>query len=237
MLPFMPNGVILKYMKKYAVFAICGVMLFTLTSSAPAGARRVIFFGDSITYFGAQAGGYIQMMRAMLDTSGRSGQYELVGAGIGGNKIYDLLFRVDEDVIAKKPEIVYVFIGVNDVWAKSTVHTGTDADRFDRFYDALVKKLQKAGIKVVVCTPVAIGEKKEHKNPQDPELDVYSQLAREVAYRNQATLCDLRALYITYIQAHNRDNERTGILTTDGVHLNEAGNRFVAEEMLRVLPQ
>ncbi len=224
-------------MKRYALLTVCGIMVLTLASFAPAGPRRVLFFGDSITYFGAQPGGYIPVMAHMLDTSGHQGQYELIGAGIGGNKIYDLLFRVDDDVIAKKPDVVYVFIGVNDVWAKSTVHTGTDADRFDRFYDALVKKLQKAGITVVVCTPVAIGEKKEHKNPQDPELDVYSQLAREVAYRNHATLCDLRALYISYIQSHNPDNSRTGILTTDGVHLNEAGNRFVAEEMLRVMPQ
>ncbi|MBS1592925.1 MAG: G-D-S-L family lipolytic protein [Bacteroidetes bacterium] len=224
-------------MKRYAALAICGVMIVTLASFTPAGRTRVIFFGDSITYFGAQPGGYIPLMHTMLEANGRGSEYDLVGAGIGGNKIYDLLFRVDSDVIAKKPDIVYVFIGVNDVWAKSTVHTGTDADRFDRFYDALVKKLQKAGIKVVVCTPLAIGEKKDHKNPQDPELDVYAQLAREVAYRNHATLCDLRALYVTYIQANNPDNSRTGILTTDGVHLNDAGNKFVAQEMLKVLPQ
>lgn len=224
-------------MKSFAALALCGVFVLTLASFAPGTPRRILFFGDSITYFGAQPGGYIPIMRHLLDSTGHGADYELVGAGIGGNKIYDLLFRVDDDVIARKPDIVYVFIGVNDVWAKSTVHTGTDADRFDRFYDALVKKLQKAGIKVVVCTPLAIGEKKDHKNPQDPELDVYSQLAREVAYRNHATLCDLRALFITYIEANNPTNSRTGILTTDGVHLSAAGNRFVAEEMLRVLPQ
>lgn len=224
-------------MKRYAALAICGIIIVTLVSFAPAGRTRVIFFGDSITYFGAQPGGYIPLMRAMLQDSGRGSQYELLGAGIGGNKIYDLLFRVDSDVIARRPDIVYIFIGVNDVWAKSTVHTGTDADRFDRFYDALVKKLQKAGIKVVICTPLAIGEKKDHKNPQDPELDVYAQLAREVAYRNHAILCDLRALFFSYNQAHNPNNSRTGILTTDGVHLNDAGNKFVAEEMLKALPR
>ncbi len=224
-------------MKRFAALAVCGVMVLTLASFAPATPRRVLFFGDSITYFGAQPGGYIPMINDMLEHSGRGGQYELVGAGIGGNKIYDLLFRVDDDVIAKKPEIVYVFIGVNDVWAKSTVHTGTDADRFDRFYDALVKKLQKSGIKVVICTPLCIGEKKDHKNPQDPELDVYSQLAREVAYRNHATLCDLRALFFSYNQANNPKDNRSGMLTTDGVHLNDAGNKFVAEEMLKALPQ
>lgn len=223
-------------MSKYS-FIILMAIVVAMSSFGPVPAKRVIFFGDSITQFGADKNGYIPMMRHLLDSTGRSYQYDLIGAGVGGNKIYDLLYRADEDVIAKKPDIVYVFIGVNDVWAKSTSHTGTDPDRFDRFYDALVKKLQKAGCKVVVCTPVCIGEKKKHENPDDADLDRYAQLAREVAYRNNATVCDLRASFITYNEGHNPSNKRTGMLTTDGVHLNDAGNLFVAREMLRALPQ
>jgi lysophospholipase L1-like esterase len=224
-------------MKKSVGFVLLGLIIVAMTAFRPATSKRVIFFGDSITQQGAVGNGYINIMHWMLDSTGRSFQYDLIGAGIGGNKIYDLLFRVDEDVIAKKPDIVYIFIGVNDVWAKTTSHTGTDADRFDRFYEALVKKLRAAGIQVIVCTPMCIGEKKDHKNEQDPELDVYSQLAREVAYRNGVTVCDLRAAFFTYNQGNNPTNKRSGNLTTDGVHLNDAGNTFVATEMLSVLPK
>ena len=32
------------------------------------------------------------------------------------NKIYDLYLRHEEDVIAKKPNIVIIYVGINDVW-------------------------------------------------------------------------------------------------------------------------
>jgi lysophospholipase L1-like esterase len=51
------------------------------------------------------------------------------------------------------------------------------------------------------------------------------------------TLVCVRALFYTYNESHNSSNKRTGILTTDGVHLNDEGNLFVAQEMLKVLPQ
>ena len=88
----------------------------------------------------------------------------------------------------------------------------------------------------MVCTPICIGEKKKHENADDADLDRYAQLAREVAYRNNATVCDLRAIFISYNEGHNPSNKRTGMLTTDGVHLSDAGNLFVAQEMLKVLP-
>jgi len=42
-------------------------------------------------------------MTEMLAAKGLSSQYELIGAGIGGNKIYDLYLRHEEDVLAKNP--------------------------------------------------------------------------------------------------------------------------------------
>ena len=45
-------------------------------------------------------------------------------------------------------------------------------------------------------------------------------------------VCDLRSAFITYLKTHNPDNKDRNILTSDGVHLNEAGNKFVAEQMM-----
>ena len=47
--------------------------------------------------------------------------------------------------------------------------------------------------------------------------------------------CDLRKATVEYARAHNPNNAEKGILTSDRVHLNEAGNKFVAETMLKVL--
>ena len=105
---------------------------------------RVIFFGDSITQAGVQPGGYVLKIDSMCKAEGKSSSYEFVGAGISGNKVYDLYLRMEEDVLAKNPDMVLIYIGVNDVWHKASSGTGTDADKFEKFYAAIIKKLLEA---------------------------------------------------------------------------------------------
>jgi len=192
---------------------------------------RIVFFGDSITQAGVNKTGYITKMTEMLGTLGLSSKYELIGAGIGGNKIYDLYLRHEEDVIAKKPNIVIIYVGINDVWHKTSSRTGTDADKFERFYSALIKRLQKANIQVVICTPTVIGEKFDATNENDGDLNAYSNIIRKIATDNQCKLIDLRKAFMSYEEKNNIENKASGVLTTDRVHLNEAGNQFLAETM------
>ena len=192
---------------------------------------RIVFFGDSITQAGVNKTGYITKMAEMLGTMGLASKYELIGAGIGGNKIYDLYLRHEEDVIAKKPNIVIIYVGINDVWHKTSSRTGTDADKFERFYSALIKRLQKANIQVVICTPTVIGEKFDSTNENDGDLNAYSNIIRKIASENQCKLIDLRKAFMSYEEKNNIENKASGVLTTDRVHLNEAGNQFLAETM------
>jgi lysophospholipase L1-like esterase len=193
--------------------------------------KRIVFFGDSITQAGVGKTGYITKMAEMLGTLGLASKYELVGAGIGGNKIYDLYLRHEEDVIAKNPNIVIIYVGINDVWHKTSSRTGTDADKFERFYNALIKRLQKANIQVVICTPTVIGEKYDATNENDGDLNAYSTIIRKIASDNQCKLIDLRKAFLNYEEKNNIENKASGILTSDRVHLTEAGNQFLAETM------
>lgn len=205
---------------------------FALLSSTLPKKKKVIFFGDSITQAAVQPEGYISQMRTMLQQKGND-NYELVGAGIGGNKVYDLYLRMEDDVISKQPDVVVIYIGVNDVWHKATSHTGTDLPKFEGFYRALIKKLQAQHAKLVICTPAVIGEKKNGANAQDTELDKYSNAIRKISQDTQVPLCDLRKLFTEYDAAHNEADAEKGILTTDGVHLNKTGNAMVAEAMMK----
>jgi isoamyl acetate esterase len=197
---------------------------------------KVIFFGDSITQAGVGPKGYITMMSEMLAKAGKAANYELIGAGIGGNKIYDLYLRMEEDVLAKNPDVVYIYVAVNDVWHKSTYGTGTDADKFEKFYKATIAKLQAKNIKVICVTPAAIGERTDHSNMQDGDLNHFSNIIRKIATEKTCGLVDLRKDFGDYNLKNNPKNDEKGILTTDRVHLNEKGNTFVAEQMLKLLP-
>ena len=202
--------------------------LLAMSTAKP---TRIVFFGDSITQAGIGPGGYIDRLKKMMPAD----QFELIGAGIGGNKIYDLFLRMDDDVLAKQPDIVVIWVGVNDVWHKATSGTGTDPDKFVRFYEAVVKKLQAANVRVVLCTPAAIGEKTDMTNQQDGDLNQYSVFIRDIAKRYNLPLVDLRKAFQDYDLQNNSDNKDRGVLTTDRVHLNEAGNQFVADQMQKVL--
>jgi lysophospholipase L1-like esterase len=216
--------------KVFVILSLIGVLMaFTL----PQQKQRIVFFGDSITQAGAKPGGYIMVLGDLLKQ--KNVQDELIGAGIGGNKVYDLYLRMDDDVLAKNPTTVVVWVGVNDVWHKKTSGTGTDADKFEKFYNALIKKLQAKNIKVYICTPAAIGEKTDFTNELDGDLNKYAAIIRNIAQKNNVGLIDLRKAFLDYNLANNPENKDRNILTTDGVHLNEKGNQFVAEQMQKAL--
>lgn len=197
---------------------------------------RIVFLGDSITQGGAGPNGYVTMIRQALDKKHADLKLEVIGAGISGNKVPDLQRRVDKDVIAKRPTIVVIYIGINDIWhGEKDPSKGTMPEAFVTGLKEVIGKCRDAGATVVLCTPSVIGEKLEGANSLDAKLDEYSDLSRKLAKELKLPLCDLRKAFLEHIKAHNKDNAEKGILTSDRVHLNQAGNQFVADTMLKTL--
>jgi isoamyl acetate esterase len=197
--------------------------------------KKVIFFGDSITQAGVKPGGYIVKVGELATGEKVADQYEFIGAGIGGNKVYDLYLRLEDDVLNKNPDVVIIYVGVNDVWHKRSYGTGTDPDKFEKFYSALISKLKAKNIKIALCTPAAIGERTDFSNELDGDLNSYSNIIRGLATKNNLPLIDLRSAFLEYNKKFNTENKESGILTSDRVHLNEKGNQIVAEEMWKVI--
>lgn len=197
--------------------------------------KKIIFFGDSITELGVQPKGYISLLKAKMREEGMDENFDLVGSGISGNKVYDLYLRLEEDVLAKSPDMVIIYVGVNDVWHKRLLGTGTDYDKFGKFYEAIITKLKASNIKIVLCTPAVIGERTDHSNEQDGDLNLYSKWVRDYATKNGLGMVNLRHSFLSYNLENNKENKDKGILTTDRVHLNDAGNELVASEMLQAI--
>lgn len=198
---------------------------------------RIVFLGDSITQGGdSHDKGYVRLIRKRLAEKHPDLALEVIGAGISGNKVPDLQRRLDKDVIAKKPTIVVIYIGINDVWhGEKDPSRGTMPDTFTAGLKDVIGRCTAAGAKVVLCTPTLIGEKKEGANSLDQKLDQYSDLSRSLAKELKLPLCDLRKAFVDHVKEHNANNADKGILTTDRVHLNDAGNVLVADTMLKVL--
>jgi lysophospholipase L1-like esterase len=199
---------------------------------------RIVFLGDSITQGGGGANGYITLIKKALDEKHKDLGIETINAGISGNKVPDLQKRVEKDVVAKKPTIVFIYIGINDVWhGEKNPANGTPKDRFESGLKEVIGKITDSGAKVIVCTPTVIGEKKDGGNKLDKQLDEYADISRKVAKELKLPLCDLRRDFVDYLKANNNDDKESGVLTGDRVHLNPTGNKLVADTMLKMLGQ
>lgn len=197
--------------------------------------EKVVFLGDSITQAGVGPKGYVSLIKAELDKSKDLGVVVL-GAGISGNKVPDLQRRLERDVLSKKPGLVVVYIGINDVWHGETdPKRGTDPKAYEAGLKDVVGRVHASGARVLLCTPTVIGELPKRGNKLDKKLDQYADISRKVAREMKVPLCDLRVAFVEYLAKNNVQRKDRGILTTDGVHLNDVGNRVVAESILRHL--
>jgi isoamyl acetate esterase len=201
---------------------------------------RIVFFGDSITAAAVKPGGFITLIRGSIEAAHPDLGIETIGAGISGNKVPNLQTRLEKDVIAQKPTIVFIYIGINDVWhwrknKEGELAGGTTRENFESGLKDIIAQLNKAGARVILCTASVIGEKHDGSNERDAMLDEYCDISRKVAGETKSQMVDLRKAFLDHLRANNPDNLPKGILTGDGVHLNAAGNQLVAAEMCRAL--
>ncbi len=213
-----------------SVVAGWSLMISSLSfAQAQAPGNRIVFLGDSITQAGNRAGGYVDLVRTAFKEL--DAKTEIISAGISGNKVPDLLARLERDVLSKKPTKVVIYIGINDVWHSQNGKGTSQEDYHDGLIE-LIDRIRQAGSEVVLCTPSVIGEKTDGSNPLDAMLEEYCAISREVATAKQVQLLDLRKQFLQHLEQANPDNLPKGILTGDGVHLNADGNQFVASQML-----
>ncbi len=205
-----------------------------LTSCQVGSGDRIVFLGDSITQQGVTPQGYVTKVRQVLD-SGRFGEnIEVIGAGISGNRVPDLLERLQRDVLDHNPTLVVVYIGINDVWHWDAGR-GTSADDFRTGLHTLVQQLREKNTRVLLCTPTVIGEKTQDQNPHDAMLNAYADITRAVAREEKVDLLDLRHYFLAWLETENADQLEQGVLTSDGVHLNDHGNLLLGYLMVRAI--
>src|SRR6478672_1812518 len=74
--------------------------------------ERIVFLGDSITAGGVKPNGYVTIVKNTLTEKHKDLGIEVIGAGVSGNKVPNLQGRLEKDVLAKKPTIVVIYIGI-----------------------------------------------------------------------------------------------------------------------------
>ena len=183
--------------------------------------EKIAFLGDSITAAGRRKGGYCQLVLSALKDQGI--ETTPVFAGISGHKSNQMLARLERDVLRHKPDWMTLSCGVNDVWHGKR---GVDLESYKKNITEIVNKAQTAGVKVVLLTSTMIRE--DQGNDLNQKLLPYNAFIRTLAKEKKCLLADLNADMQIGLKKFPADAPKGKQLTSDGVHMNKAGNIMMA---------
>lgn len=164
----------------------------------------VVFLGDSITQ------GY------NIEKFYPNKNY--VNSGIGGNIAYQVLERLDDNVIILKPKKVILLIGTNDLGLGFSAQTSAKA--IDEILSKLHGKLPET--QVIVESVYPINDKMLHDfNRTNENIDKLNVLLKESCAKQKADYLDIFAAIA------DGDKQLRADLTKDGLHLNNKGYTIV----------
>jgi lysophospholipase L1-like esterase len=201
---------------------------------------RVVMTGDSIT----QAGGYVRMVKAVVERTYADLGVQFFNAGISGNKVTDLLARAEQDIVAKQPTVITIAIGINDVWhGFDQDHPQGDGPnrvalpQYIETYEKLIALFkEKTRARIFLLTPTVIGEDTERLGIKNAVLLPYGDAVRRLAVENGLGLIELNDAFLFACHAFGMvtgEAKDSGRLTGDGVHMFAPGDFMMAAKILQ----
>ena len=223
--------------------AFAGVSGTVFAQEAPAqfeDGQKAVFFGDSITHEGWYAY-YVQLFYA---TRFPDRKITIENAGVAGGTAAGSLSRIEQDVLACKPDWVYIMFGMNDVgrnnYKSAQADEKTLAARegslktYKLKTDEIIKKIKASGAAPVVVTPSPYdqygqGIKAENLAACNDGLAKCAEIARALAAENKCPVADIHAP-MTALMIKDPESKLAG----DGrVHPDQAGHMVMAYYILQ----
>ncbi|MCW1803946.1 SGNH/GDSL hydrolase family protein [Brachybacterium sp. NBEC-018] len=203
-------------------------------TSAPA-PRTFVFIGDSITDCSRTEDpeglgfGYVRLLAEHF--AAHEPTATVINRGISGNKVLDLRERFDADCLDLRPDVVTIYVGVNDVWHGFTRGEHVSDEDFEADYRFLLDQLSasRPGLPVLLVLPF-VADVDEEKAGYHGELDRKIAIIRALGKEFGAAIVDLEAvLEDAWAVGHTPAS-----IAQDGVHPTIAGHRLVADAWLDV---
>jgi acyl-CoA thioesterase I len=194
----------------------------------------ILFTGDSITDCGRKRDvaddlgfGYAAFTAAHLRSRLASPDLKIFNRGIGGNRACDLLGRVENDLLALKPTVVSILIGINDTWRRYDSNKPTTAEAFERDYRLVLEAIkEKLQARIVLLEPFLLHVPVD-RYPWREDLNPKIEVTRKLAVEFGAELLPLDGLF-----AQAATQAPAAYWANDGVHPTAAGHALIAETWL-----
>ena len=175
------------------------------------GVRSILFYGDSLT----DGSSYPDYVINTLNAKYPEAKLELENSAKCGDKVADLLARFDTDVTPKKPDLVVIGIGTNDVWRKNQV------ENFRRDYITLIDRVRALPAKPVLLRPSCIGDPK-----MDAEFKAFLTVIDELGAEKKCPVIDVYGYFTDWKKAGKE------VLGPDNIHHGPDGFECMARAVL-----
>ena len=193
--------------------------------------------GDSITQSGGQYGGYVWLLQRYLNLLYPDKPVEIISSGVSGNTSTQLNERFKQDVLDKKPDLITINIGVNDVL--QSFQTPTTArpnipttQEYQQNLTAMVQAATSKAIPVLLLSPTIIHE--DLSSRENQRIAEYIAVMRDVALQYRCQFIDLNIPFRHVIITYQRyGGQGQNLLTRDGIHPNIAGHQIIAYNILK----
>ncbi|MCD8077418.1 MAG: GDSL-type esterase/lipase family protein [Lachnospiraceae bacterium] len=194
--------------------------------------KEIIFLGDSITDCGRLwdvrpeplGSGYVRILRKFLAKE----DCHLTNRGHNGYTAWQVLRDLEEDCLARSPDVVSLLVGINDVSAFLCASGGYDAAEYGALLSEILARIKKTtGAALMVLEPFLFPWPQEYLTWMDTLAD-FQRAAQQAAAEAGAIWIPLQGFWQQAIE-----HEGAAALTEDGVHLTPRGHELLAAEWLR----
>ncbi|WP_312557831.1 SGNH/GDSL hydrolase family protein [Empedobacter brevis] len=198
-----------------------------------------LFFGDSITYgeYDGILGGYVDILKRYCHAEfyqNNTNEINCFNLGIGGETTEGLIKRFEIEVQARySPDenLIFFLYGANDLAEKNNVELVSLAD-FEANLSQMISHAKEFTKNVYLISILPISKTvdginvPERKFRTTQKIELYNQKLKELAAQNDAEFIDIFSSFNT---------NKEVFLSKDGVHPNEKGYGFIAENLKPIL--
>nr|WP_255785301.1 SGNH/GDSL hydrolase family protein [Membranihabitans maritimus] len=169
---------------------------------------------------------------------------EIINSGVGGNTTFELISRVQKDVVSQNPDWVVVMIGTNEMVNTSKM---ISYDAFGKNIEELIKifHINKIGVLFVSPPPVDSvylferHDKNKFFDPPNFKLQTINAILKEKSEKYNTSFVDIFKYYVELgVPNHDKDKcirNRNNSGSRDGVHPTGLGYRIIAREVFHSL--
>lgn len=198
--------------------------------------KKIIFLGDSITdashcfLENPLGNGYVNMVAEKLnDSDGGRKKYDIMNRGHDGFTIHGVKRILEKECILKRPDVVSILIGCNDVGVMMNTGKSLEEQQFEACYEAIVKEItEQSDAKLICMSPFIVSYPRMYEN-WIPGIKQTGRIEKKIAEKYHADFLALQDMII--LKAEKAGYES---VTTDGIHLTEYGNEIIAGAWLQL---